>query len=78
MRDRELLPCPFCGGEPFDHAIGPHTHSDVLREMLPGLPDHPGSHVIECACGTGFIEETFEACAAKWNRRAASEQKGNQ
>jgi hypothetical protein len=65
----ELRECPFCGAEPFDHAIGPHTHSPFLKSL--GIPDHGGSHVVECGCGAGFVDDTREAVVARWNRRAA-------
>lgn len=62
-----LLPCPFCGQQPTEYAIEPHTH--VLQFAGGKMPDHQGSHVIECACGCGMIEATREAVAAVWNRR---------
>lgn len=65
-----LKPCPFCGKDPLSYAIEPHEHSPALKQLISDLPDHPGSHVIECVCGAGFIDETLELCAAKWNRRA--------
>jgi hypothetical protein len=64
----ELLPCPFCGGEPYDYAIEPHSHSPALRGL--GIPDHAGSHVIECGCGAGLIADTHAEVATVWNRRA--------
>jgi hypothetical protein len=64
----ELLPCPFCGGEPYDYAIEPHSHSPALRGL--GIPDHAGSHVIECGCGAGLIADTHAEVATMWNRRA--------
>lgn len=73
MKDVELLPCPFCGGDPFGHEIEAHSHSETLKAAIPGMPDHPGSYVIECACGAGHIDDTREACTARWNRRAAVE-----
>lgn len=62
-----LLPCPFCGGEPHENAIEPHTHSPFLKNM--GIPDHGGSHVIECGCGAGLIDDTREAVVIRWNQR---------
>lgn len=60
--------CPFCGAEPMDHAIEPHTHSPFLKQL--GIPDHGGSHVVECGCGAGLIDDTKEAVFTRWNRRA--------
>ncbi|WP_057092974.1 hypothetical protein KV708_19325 [Comamonas thiooxydans] len=62
-----LLHCPFCGQQPTEYAIEPHTH--VLQFAGGKMPDHQGSHVIECACGCGMIEATREAVSARWNRR---------
>lgn len=62
-----LLRCPFCGQQPTEYAIEPHTH--VLQFAGGKMPDHQGSHVIECACGCGMIEATREAVVAVWNRR---------
>lgn len=70
MSTTTLLPCPFCGQQPTEYAIEPHTH--VLQFAGGKMPDHQGSHVIECACGCGMIEATREAVAAVWNRRPAS------
>jgi hypothetical protein len=70
----ELLPCPFCGAEAAIQEHEPHAHSVILKSMLPGLPDHPGSFTIECmgaSCNTGQIADTREAVISMWNRRAA-------
>lgn len=67
MSTTTLLPCPFCGQQPTEYAIEPHTH--VLQFAGGKMPDHQGSHVIECACGCGMIEATREAVVAVWNRR---------
>lgn len=64
-----LLPCPFCGSEPMEHAIEPHSHALRVGEFK--MPDHHGSHVIECACGAGLIDDTRDAVASRWNKRAA-------
>jgi len=52
-----LAPCPFCGAPAHGYAIEPHSHSPSLMRLIPELPDHPGSYVIEgqCACGSGLI-----------------------
>ncbi len=67
MSTTTLSPCPFCGQQPTEYAIEPHTH--VLQFAGGKMPDHQGSHVIECACGCGMIEATREAVVAVWNRR---------
>lgn len=67
MSTTTLLPCPFCGQQPTEYAIEPHTHA--LQFAGGKMPDHQGSHVIECACGCGMIEATREAVSARWNRR---------
>lgn len=66
----ELLSCPFCGRAPVINRIEPHTHSGPLKEL--GIPDHPGSVVIECACGCGLLDATQEAVTARWNQRAGA------
>lgn len=66
----KLRECPFCGSEPYENAIEPHSHSPFLKSL--GIPDHGGSHVIECGCGAGLIDESREAVVARWNRRATS------
>lgn len=67
-----LAPCPFCGAPAHGYAIEPHSHSPSLMRLIPGLPDHPGSYVIEgqCACGSGLIGEDETEVVARWNRRA--------
>lgn len=60
----ELLPCPFCGGEPVLSHIEPHTHHYATF-----LPDCKGSVTIECNC-VGVIAETEEESKRIWNRRA--------
>lgn len=64
-----LIPCPFCGRAPIINRIAPHAHSGLLKEL--GIPDHPGSVVIECVCGCGLVDATEEAVTARWNRRNA-------
>ena len=70
MSTTKILPCPFCGQQPTEYAIEPHTH--VLQFAGGKMPDHQGSHVIECACSCGMIEATREAVIALWNRRPTS------
>lgn len=62
-----IFPCPHCGQQPIERAIEPHTHGLQLGDWK--MPDHEGSHVIECACGAGMIDETRAAVAARWNQR---------
>lgn len=61
----ELLPCPFCGGDPVLQVHEPHKHA-----LATFMPDHPGSATVECACEVGMIDVTAEKVVAKWNRRA--------
>ena len=70
--DTKLLPCPFCGAPAHGYAIEPHSHSPSLMRLIPELPDHPGSYVIEgqCACGSGLIGADETEVVARWNRRA--------
>lgn len=70
MSKTTLLPCPFCGQQPTEYAIEPHTH--VLQFAGGKMPDHQGSHVIECACGCGMIEATRDAVIARWSLRASA------
>lgn len=72
MNETKLLPCPFCGATASGYEIEAHEHSTPLKAM--GIPDHPGSYVIEgdCACGSGLIGSTKEEVKEKWNRRAPS------
>jgi hypothetical protein len=65
-----LKPCPFCCNVPSINHIEPHTHSAALKRM--GIPDHPGSVVIECGCGAGLLDDTLAAVAARWNLRLYS------
>jgi len=73
----DLLPCPFCGGEAAMQEHEPHSHSSMLKSIIPSLPDHPGSFTIECVkagCNTGQIADTRAEVVAMWNRRAAGHQ----
>lgn len=67
-----LLPCPFCGAPAHGYAIAPHSHSPAVLRIVPELPDHPGSYVIEgqCACGSGLIGANESEVTARWNRRS--------
>lgn len=63
-----LKNCPFCDGEPISHGIEPHKHTIAFAGFT--MPDHKGSHVIECArCECGMIGDTQEEVVAAWNRR---------
>jgi len=66
-----LAPCPFCGAPAHGYAIEPHSHSPSVIRLVPELPDHPGSYVIEgqCACGSGLIGADETEVVARWNRR---------
>ena len=66
-----LAPCPFCGAAATGYAIEAHEHSGPLQALVPDLPDHPGSYVIEgdCACGSGLIGATQAEVTERWNRR---------
>lgn len=68
----ELEPCPFCGQEPIERAIEAHSHSPAVQAL--GIPDHEGSHVVECGCGAGLIASTRPEVLAMWNRRAPAAQ----
>lgn len=65
-----LKPCPFCGRQPSDYAIEPHKHNLSFGGFT--MPDHEGSHVIECVCGCGLIDDTRERVVKKWNNRISS------
>ena len=71
-----LLPCPFCGAPAHGYAIAPHSHSPAVLRLVPELPDHPGSYVIEgqCACGSGLIGANESEVAARWNRRTPQQE----
>lgn len=64
----ELLPCPFCGAQPMEYCIEPHSHAMVIDGFK--MPDHPGSDVVECGCGAGLIADTRAKVVAMWNRRS--------
>lgn len=66
-----LEPCPFCGAPAHGYAIAPHSHSPAVLRIIPELPDHPGSYVIEgqCPCGSGLIGAKESEVTTRWNRR---------
>lgn len=64
----KLKHCPFCGKAPTEKAIAPHSHYLRIGDFR--MPDYPGSHVIECACGAGLIDDTRDAVVERWNTRA--------
>lgn len=64
----DLLACPFCGAEPVLVEHQSHAHSAMLKALVPGIPDHPGSWSIEC-CDVGMIKATRDEVVAAWNRR---------
>lgn len=70
MSTNALLPCPFCGQQPTENAIEPHTHALQFDGWK--MPDHQGSHVIECACGCGMIDATRDSVVARWSLRAST------
>ena len=71
-----LLPCPFCGAPAHGYAIAPHSHSPAVLRLIPELPDHPGSYVIEgqCPCGSGLIGANESEVTARWNRRTPQQE----
>jgi len=68
MSEHTLKPCPFCGEQPAINHIEAHSHSFQINGFK--MPDHPGSCVIECACGAGLIDSDFESVSKRWNTRA--------
>ena len=64
MAEKELLPCPFCGGKAFMQVIEPHKH------FIAELPDYGGGAFIECSkCTCAMSCETEEKAIEVWNRR---------
>lgn len=67
--NKELKPCPFCGGEAVINTIEPHTH-----EFATFMPSYPGGTFIECTCCTCALSgDTEEKAIEAWNRRATDE-----
>lgn len=65
MNEKELKPCPLCGGGAFTQIFEPHSHH------LEFIPDHPGSATVECSnCPCAIIKDTLEEAIACWNTRA--------
>ena len=65
MSEKELLPCPFCGGEASIMEVEPHTH--ILATWI---PDYKGGAFIECdGCTCAVSAETKEEAIEAWNRR---------
>ena len=58
MAEVNLLPCPFCGGEPFmvDEEIDDRVHYIVKCGT--------------CHCTSGVMQMSRPAAAEAWNRRA--------
>lgn len=63
--NKELKPCPFCGGEAVINTIEPHKH-----EVAKFMPDYPGGTFIECTgCTCALSGETEEKAIKAWNTR---------
>ena len=52
------------------YEIAAHFHSIGVTDL--GIPDYPGSWVIEC-CAVGLIKGTQSELVAAWNQRSLSE-----
>lgn len=66
--NKNLLPCPFCGGEAIIHTVEPHTH--VIAKFM---PDYGGGAFIECkSCTCAISGETEQEAITTWNRRTCS------
>lgn len=62
--NRELKPCPFCGGEAVINVIEPHEH------VVVNLPPYPGGAFIECTgCTCAMSGQSEEEVIKAWNTR---------
>ena len=62
---KDLLPCPFCGGEPHLKHYPAHTHT-----LATWMPDAVDQYAVECMdCGVGHLTETEETAVMWWNTR---------
>lgn len=72
IRDEELLPCPFCGGEAFIEYIGPHTH--IIAVAMPNKTDWSAFvQCTKCSCALAIGAESKKLAKGKaikkWNNR---------
>lgn len=64
-KEKELRPCPFCGGQAHLIVIPPHKH-----EVVTWMPECKGEAFIECtSCTCAMSANTKEEAIAAWNRR---------
>ena len=62
--NKELKPCPFCGGEAVINVIEPHEH------VVVNLPPYPGGAFIECTgCACAMSGQSEEEVIEAWNTR---------
>lgn len=62
--NKELKPCPFCGGEAVINVIEPHEH------VVVNLPPYPGGAFIECTgCTCAMSGQSEEEVIEAWNTR---------
>lgn len=65
MKEKELKPCPFCGGEAIINEVPPHKH-----KLFPNIPECKGETFIECTkCTCAISADTTEDAVNDWNRR---------
>lgn len=70
MKETELKPCPFCGGEAKAYGIPVHKHN------FAGLPELGGGGFVECMnCTACLSENSKEKAIEAWNRRSENEQR---